>query len=239
MGIGTAIVVIIGLVLVLSILGIGEEFFRDIASSAQEQREQQNDQASPDLQTTGNFAKNTGTRVCNIRVDFVGLVSKVDAYGFNVLGDDIFIYMGDHGILAETLGQLTQDKSIIKYQWFCIGDPVALTWNLQKNSLSALAFFDTFDGEIVRMKFEAFSMDTGKNMFDKTGGIQFQAKQTLPFGNTGTTTLDVTIFLEDVTEDNYNLRFWSDTSRVGVGGPTKDLGHKFSYDLCKPELTSC
>ncbi len=241
MGIGTAIVVIIGLVLVLSILGIGADFFADIQASFKEKQEQQNDQAPAEIMNVGNFAKDTGTRVCNLRVDFVGLVSTTDAYGFNILGDDIFIYMGDPGIIAEVFGQLTQDKSIINYQWFCVGKPQTaslLFWNYQKN-IEPLSFLDTFDGEIVRMKFEAFSKETGKNMFDKTGKIQFQAKQILPFGDTGTTTLNISIFLEDVTEDNYNLRFWSDTSRIGLGGATKDLGHRFSYDLCKPSLTSC
>jgi len=233
----TAIIVIIGLILVLSILGIGADFFADLQKSVKEKQEEQNDQANPSIQEIGNFAKDTGTRVCNLRVDFIGIVSTADAYGFNIIGDDIFIYMGDHGSFVEFFGQLTQDKSIINYQWFCADDLASLSWNLQK--LQLLGFLDDFDGEIVRMKFEAFSKGTGKNMFDKLGKTQFQAKQILPFGDTGTTTLTVSIFLEGVTEDNYNLRFWSDTSRIGVGGPTKDLGHKFSYDLCKPELINC
>ncbi len=242
-GAGTAIVVIIGLVLVLSILGIGADFFADIQASLKEQQEQQNDQADAELMDVGNFAKDTGTRVCNLRVDFLGGITKTDIYGFNLFGDELFIFMGDHGGLAEFLsfGGLEHDKRIINYQWFCTGEPKTaslLFWNYQKN-IEPLSFLDRFDGEIIRIKFEAFSKDTGKNMFDKTGKIQFQARQTLPVDAEGVVALQVSIFLEGVTEDDYTVKFYSESARIGVGDSAKELGHKFSYDLCKPSLTSC
>jgi len=239
MALGIIIAVLMILVFSVVILGIGSDSIDKLFKTIAERQESQNDQAPAELQDVGNFAKDIGARVCNLRVDFIGIVSTADAYGFNILGDDIFIYMGDHGTLIEILSQLTQDKSIIKYRWFCQDEPSSLSWNFQKLSLSSLSFLDEFDGEVVRMKFEATSKDSGKNLFDTTGKVQFQAKQILPFGSTGTTNLDVTIFLEDVTEDDYDVRFWSDTSRVGVGGPTKDFGHKFSFDLCVPGKDRC
>lgn len=233
----TAIAVIIGAIVILSILGIGADFFEDIQASLIEQQEQQNDQVPENIQDTGNFAKDTGTRVCNLRVDFVGTVTKTDIYGFNIFGDDIFVYMGDHGILAEALSGLRQDKNIINYQWFCVGDPQTLSWNFQKLQLFSL--LDDLDGEIVRMKFEGFSKDTGKTLFDKTGNTVFQSKQILPTKQGGDVALNISIFLEDVTEDDYTIKFWSDDSFIGVNGASKEKGHKFSYDLCKPSLSNC
>jgi len=90
------------------------------------------------------------------------------------------------------------------------------------------------DGEVIRLFFQAESLNTGKLMIDKNAfGLDnkpFQAAVKLPFGSATPYNYIIKIRLQDVTEDSYELQFWSNN----LVQNNKNVGFVFTYDICSP-----
>ena len=240
-GIGTGILIVVGLIFFSFILGFGTEFWEGIALAIQEQQQKQYDQSSASVQDVGNFARDTNTRVCDVRIEFVGTMTdlnpaSIDAFNF---GEERFLWLGDVRSIFNIYAP--HDTDIIEYKWFCKGTATAMelfSFNLQKNFKDVPDFIlgtSKTDAEVVRMKFEGFSINTEKQLFDKTGKLQFQGSKMLPIGADFPIEFRVPIFLEDVTEDDYIIRWWNED--YSVNG--KDTGTRFNYKLCMPSKSSC
>ena len=67
------VAIIILLVVVIIGYSMFSDAFKDVAETLAEAQKNQNDQAKPTVQDVGNLAKDTGTRVCNLKVEFVFL----------------------------------------------------------------------------------------------------------------------------------------------------------------------
>lgn len=239
---------ILALVAVILIGGtyVGVSFsdlLQDAKAFVDEQAEKKNDASDPDVKDNGNFAEDTGTRVCDLEVTFVGFINNFDLYKWKIepdvlFGEGTFLFMGDHG--ADIFGIFpvaeNTNKNIIEYQWYCkgeIGTNASWLANVGVNNLVKGSIFDKTKGETIRIKFEAIT-DSGKKMFDKSGKVQFQNTQTLSTGKDYPIALTLSVYLEEVTEDDYEIRFWSDTSRIAVSSEPAELGAVFKYNLLKP-----
>lgn len=225
------VVIIIGFVVYG--LGIGKDFVTDIQASIRESQEKQKDAQDPSIYSTGNFAKDTGTRVCDLRIEFVGILNDINHYGDPInLADERFIEMGSH-IKFLTFDY---DDRVIVYQWFCRDQASPLSilgWELGKMSLLSFGL-DTSQGETIRFKFQGISQNTGKLLFDKNGkgtsSNPLQASTNLPFGSEFPVSFNVPIYLEGVTEDDYTIKYHNDD--YSVNG--KSIGYTFEYNLQKP-----
>lgn len=264
MGLSIIIGIIIILAFVVFILGIGTDFVDDVFKRIDESQEKQKDQADPSITDIGNFAKDIkGARVCDLRIRFVGIITGHDLYGLFDFSDQIFLWFGAHPLVTILTSFPDFNENIIEYQWFCQDQntqPLSLlSWNLGKNlafltpptsntltpnsilDLEQLVLFgQKSDGETVRIKFIGESKTTGKSLFTPTNSkVQFQGSQRLPIDGDFPQALEITIYLEDVTEDDYRIRFWSDTERIGISGASKALGERFMKDICVPGKSTC
>jgi len=230
----TAIAVIIGAVVILSMLGIGASFFEGIQASIQEQQDQQNDSADPDNARVANLAKDTGTRVCDLKLEFVGAITD------DLTSDDRKIFMGDGVSIFDTI---KRDNSVIRYQWSNCGELslasffATLSFNAEKLALNSI-FSNTSDGEVVRFKFCGNSIANGKSLYSPNAPspvCPFQDQITLSVGAKFPIAFRVPVFLEDVTEDSYYIEYWNDNFQVN----DQPVGKRFQYNLCKPGLDSC
>jgi len=124
---------VVQLIVILIILGLGfyiissgTDLFSDILTSAEDRIAKQNEIPDQDFQERVNFAKDTGTRVCDLRITFFATAHNFDPTSFSVfetfLGD-INIFHGDVrvGVLAVSLAGNTD---IFDYQWLCEGEVV-------------------------------------------------------------------------------------------------------------------
>lgn len=213
------------------------KLYDDFQASIQEAEEDKKDTGTADPDKVGNTV---GER-CNLRVTFVGAIDAINLYGVNPFDEGLYLYLGNHP-LPELLGAFPDfDDSIVKYQWFCqsVSPLSIIEYNLQKNSFQTLSVFDRTSGEEIRIKFEAFSKETGLNMIDKRNVIVFQNEQKLSFDEDYPVALNVEIFVEDVVNDDYDLEFWDEKDNVGVNGAPKTKGTRYHYDLCEAGKTSC
>lgn len=135
-GIIIAIILIAALILTFSVLGIGGAFWDSVITTAEEKLKRQNDDNTatndPDVSTTGTFAKDTGTRVCNLNIKFVGTVDG------NLLSDDINLFHGDYQYtvnsdvwvqlnseidqITGTTGNEFFNTNVVEYLWVCTDD---------------------------------------------------------------------------------------------------------------------
>ncbi len=198
-----------------------------------EQRERQNDQADPSIANSGNLAKDTGTRVCNLKINVVGSASGV------IFSDDLKLFVGDFGLFAN------HDKSIIRYQWYCTGLPSTASWFsfYGEKAISDLEQQNLLrsEGQTIRIKLDGESKTTGKLLVGKQSENsnvlinQFQDITEIPQGAEFPVGWNVRIFLYDVTEDDYNIEFWSEDFRIN----DQPVSTHIKYDLCRPSKTSC
>lgn len=242
MGTGTAIIVVVGLVVFAYMFGIGTDFINGIVEGIAEQQERQKDQSSGSVQETGNFAKDRGTRVCDLRIEFVGSMTDLNPASIDIInaGNERFLWLGDVRNIANIYAP--NNKNILEYKWLCTSSATTaelLQWNLENNLHEAsllILGIDKTDGEVVRIKFEGLSKETDKFLFDKTGKTQFQSSVTLPIGSDFPYEFRTKYaLLKGVTEDDYNLRWWSEDYKVN----NEAVGHKFTYNLCMPSKKTC
>ena len=135
----------------------------------------------------------------------------------------------------------------------------SIFWNLRENALELFGGTGTFtpqkldlgnvingiaeltnldqpetSGEVVRYFFQAESLNTGKLMIDKNGfGLDnkpFQSNEKLPNGADFPYDYIINIRLQDVTEDDYLLKFWSNDYEMNA----QNAGFRFEYYLCSP-----
>ena len=228
--------IIIVIVFVVYGLGIGTEAVDDILAQIREQAERQNDQADPDLEKTGNFATD-GKKICDLELQFAGQMHDLDPFGFDPINieDDRFLVMGEH------FGVSGSFSPEVQHRWFCPQgqSPFSLfAWELGKTGATKLSFgIDESAGEIVRMKYRADSVTTGKRMFDCSLSTscftqtQWQASTNVGFGgNFPVEWRIINVYLEEVTGDEYELRYWSDNYQING----KKVGHIFSYHIPSP-----
>ncbi len=239
--------------IILGIIGIVvysmfTETIDDIFEKIKKEQQEQDDQVKPTQTDTGNTVDKTNTgRECNVRIDMVG-----SAYG-RLLDNKVDLY---HGTYLETanLGVLTgfHDNGVINYQWFCTGDGInsaswfdmqTFAWDDKLNSLSLQLnnVFESGDNVDLRFFVEGTSKTNGLELFAKQSptatvtkklfsdnieiaeGTQFPYEYTVP------------VFLYDVPEDDYSLKFWNDDFKVN----DRNAGHKFSYSMCEAGKSTC
>lgn len=244
MGFTTALIAVAVIVIGASIAGISlSDLVEDAQAFVQEQEEKRNDSTNPDLDKVGNFAKDTGTRVCDLEVNFVGVIGGHDFYksaidGENLTTEDTFLYLGDHGKDIFGIIEIIENpnENIIDYQWHCKGEAgTNMSWltNVGMDNLVQNSVFSKTNGETIRIKFQGVA-DNGKLLFDDAGKTTFQNVQVLGINQEYPIALNLQVYLEKVTEDDYEIQFWSDTSQMGVGSEPRDKGAKFTYQLSKP-----
>lgn len=246
MSVSSVLVVVAVILIGGTIAGVSfSDMLDDARAYVTEQQEKKNDSANPDVSKTGNFAVDTGTRICDLEINFVGVIAGHDFYksavdGENLTTEDTFLYLGNHGKDIFGIVELVKipNTNIIDYQWHCKGVPLTnASWlanvgvdNIVKNSV-----FSKTNGETIRMKFKGVA-DNGKLLFDDRGLTQFSNVQVLGFNQEYPVALNLQVYLSKVTEDNYKIHFWSDTSQMGVGtgSQPKDKGTVFTYQVLKP-----
>lgn len=136
-------------------------------------------------------------------------------------------------------------------------DPTAFDifrWNLAKNTLDAveqLSLLSTFaiggfgtdesDNENVAVNFFGKSKSTGKLLYSPDDSFKgdedspFTKSKTIGIGAQFPVDYRVTVYLTDVTEDNYTIEHWYDTWRTN----NENVGHIFKKNICKPGLSVC
>lgn len=243
MGIITSVVAI-GFLLIVGIIAYSMfgDAFDNFITALDERVAEQKDQADPSVQDVGNFADDTGTRVCNLKVEFVGSAEGIP------LSDDIRIFQGS-GFIG--IFPPTHDTSIIKYRWFCSDAGVNQASFLDMFSFVAQDKLSNLGEELnlsatktqieVRFHFTATSLTNGNRMIASQTSdgnvnlLQFSDKQILGANLSFPITVNVPVFLYKVTEDDYNIQFWNEEFKIN----DKPVGHRFSYNLCVPDKTSC
>jgi hypothetical protein len=271
---------ILGLILVIIILssvGIGGEIFDDIAADVREDKAKQKDVIDPAIINIGNFASDTGTRICDLELTFYGTVTPynpITLENIPLRNDEDALWLW-HGDVQNTLdvfallfgNTIADDTRIVTYEWFCSNVNVSAAsvfWNLRQNTLelfgnagnsqvnpSTLSLISNIQegvetilgpsefaetgGETIRLFFQAESLNNnGKLMIDKFGfgpdNKPFQASQTLPVSSPFPYNYVISLRLQDVTEDDYLLSFWSDDYEQN----NKQTGFRFTYFICSP-----
>ncbi len=256
MAIVLAIILVASIILILSIMGIGGSFFDKLNASIEDRIRVQNAQADPDIKNTGNFAIDTGTRVCDLRLDFVGSVSANSL----VVTGGISLWQGSFAFDFIT-GDL-HNINVVEYKWLCpqIGLTQTNWFELMENSwlsyvgnppiqtFASLEQQNILDGLIdddirIWWFFEGTSNNNGKNLIarseDKLSSPlhdgAFSNFQVIRAGTISPSEFKVTVWLYDLTEDDYSIEFWNPDFPVN----NKRVNHHFFIDICKPgtELT--
>jgi hypothetical protein len=250
--------IIVGIiaVLVLTTMGIGTEFLKDAGKFVKDKVDTGNEQDDPSLDKVGNTVDKTGTRLCDLEINFLGAVSG------DALSDSINLWHGNH--LADNHPLVSSgflDPRVIEYKWKCPEldtQPANLSWieSLQFDLMSVVPNADisdnVFEGE--QLIFEsAYTVQSPKKVrFHITGesitndydfvGIQrnslvteqsngpFSKSQSLSAGTTLPAAYDIRLYIDDVVEDDYIMEFWNEEWRVN----DKNTGTHFDYTICKP-----
>lgn len=224
--------------------------FTDIQRQLDERVELQNEQVNPNVRQIGNLAKDTGTRVCNLKVTFVG-----SAQG-NLFNNDLDLFHGKFvGLFSDvdiSLSGITprHDDSIAIYKWFC-QDPGPeqasfldiLSFHSDANLLNLASndIFQTQQAIQLRMHFDGTSLTNGKRLVgsQEPDGIvnllEFSGSQRIALNTPLPLAYSIPVFLYDVTEDNYDIEFFSKQYKMN----DKPVLSKFIYTICKPGLSSC
>jgi hypothetical protein len=121
-------------------------------------------------------------------------------------------------------------------------------WNLEKNTregidqLALLGFQDRTDRETITVNFFGKSLTGGKDLVSPsqankgTNANPFTKQTQLPRDVEFPVDYQITVFLKDVTEDNYLITFWDEDYEQNG----KPVGHRFTVkDICKPGLETC
>jgi len=121
------IVILIILGLGIYIISSGTDFFSDILTSAEDRIAKQNETPDPDFLERVNLAKDTGTRVCDLRITFFATAYSFDPTTpdpLEGLFGDINIFHGEITGAGFFGGSLAGNTNIFDYQWLCEGKVV-------------------------------------------------------------------------------------------------------------------
>lgn len=146
------IVVLIIIVLGLYIVGVGSDFFSDISASFNEKVKKQAEVFGESTTVEAvfekaNLAEDTGTRICDLEIIFVGDVTDFET-GVNLqggiesfIGFDRFIFFGQPTDFASALLSpgVPADKDIFEYTWLCDTAPAVAEVS---TSISAMVVTD-------------------------------------------------------------------------------------------------
>lgn len=247
--IALAFLIIVGVV-VFSLFGSA---FEDIQKNVDESIKAQSDQSPATVKSVGNLAEDTGTRVCNLKVEFVGMAKG------NLLDSDIRTYSGN--FLKQSFFTINNafdpeafNTNVLEYQWYCTDPGPAqasfldlLSFHAEANAnslggkLATGNIFETDEDVNLRYFFTGDSLNTGKKLVaSKTEGgvvdqLEFSDKVEIPQGTKFPLAYGVPVYLYDVTEDDYQIDFWVDRFPHN----DKPVGFKFQHDICKPGTSSC
>jgi hypothetical protein len=239
-------------VLVVAVIGASylgfsvTDFFNDVKKTVDEQTKIANTQGDPDVTTTGNFVEDTGTRSCNLKVEFVGTITG------DLLTDSPNVFNGKYlqdGILeipnVGRINKITHDDSVINYQWYCQGeasllDMLAFSFADNARNLEMQNLFQIDNNQKLRFYFSGESETnqgkklTGclkdencadsKKINEFIGSIDISAGTQLPSG------FNVPVYLYDVAEDDYKIAYKSDNLKIN----DRPVNTVFYYDLMKP-----
>lgn len=227
--------------------------FDDLQKQVDERVAIQNDQSGADVQSVGNLAIDTGTRVCNLKVEFVGMAKG------NLLDSDIRTYSGN--FLKSSFFTINNafdpdafNTNVLEYQWYCTDpgpeqasllDLLSFHAEANANSLGGkLATGNIFETDTelnLRFLFTGDSINTGKKLVaSKTPNgvvdqLEFSDKVVIPNGTPFPLAYGVPVYLYDVTEDDYRIKFWNQDFTHN----DKPVGFKFDHKICKPGTSSC
>lgn len=222
------------------------EEFEKIQLQAQERLEKQKDVPDTHDEDDANFAEHDGD-VCDLRITFRGFINDENLvdFGQSDFNDEKFVYMNDGSTFWQALaGIQTNNEPAISYKWFCdFGDPLAtFAWDAKTgNDLSPLDFAvgdEITSGETIRFKWFMESKLDGDRGFDFDGlGLNdpFQGSTTLPSGKPFPFDFQVSVKIEGITSDSYDMSYWSDENKIN----NENLGHRFHYDLCRDGISDC
>lgn len=227
--------------------------FDEFNAAVDEKVKAQSDQSGADVKTLGNLAEDTGTRVCNLKVEFVGMAKG------NLLDSDLRTYSGN--FLKQSFFTINNafdpdafNTNVLEYQWYCTDpgpeqasllDLLSFHGEANANSLGGkLAtgnIFETDKDIKLRYFFTGDSINNGKKLAaakDPNGIVnQLEFSDSVDIG-TGTKfplAYGVPVYLYDVTEDDYEVDFWVDKFPHN----DKPIGFKFQHNICKPGTSSC
>ncbi len=263
MGIITGVVAL-GFLLLMGVVvySLFSETIDTIISKINEEQEKQNVQAPPDERENGNLASNTGTRVCDLDIKIVGVVydSLPLGIGDPFTGQELGLWVGDVTGKADTSFFFEDyNKNVIEYQWICAStDTLPSTASLldmlsfyNKGTLEQLSLFQSSTVEVdktILLYLEAESMNSKrgegvmyayesssdrnnledrKNVFSGYADVYQDTKLPQLF--------EINMRLYDVTEDDYDVKFWSKDMKLNEKIPNV----KYKYNLCSPSKSSC
>lgn len=115
------------------VFGVGTDFLDDIVSSFDERLAKQNEVPSVKLTESGNFAKDTNTRVCDLTITFYGTMTDYNPFSLDPieilnLKEQRWIWHGDIKRpiqlgFAEIPGSepIAIDQRVFDYKWGCLG----------------------------------------------------------------------------------------------------------------------
>ena len=242
--------------MVAYIFGVGTDALDDVFASLDDRKAMQEESPDPEFEERGNFATNTGTRVCDLRITFFATAHSFDPTTpdpLEGLFGNLNIFHGGITAFGDPFFRpLAGNQNIFDYQWFCQGPTTTplelLSWNLQKNTiggleqLSLLALGQVTDRERIEVNFFGTAIGTGKELVSPSqpskgsNSNPFTKAINLPRGVEFPVDYSIQVYLENVTEDNYIITFWDNQWEQNGESP----GHRFSpKDVCKPGLTSC
>lgn len=237
MNIYALIIVIVVAVIGASFLGFSvTDFLDDVKKTVDEQTKIANTQGDPDVTTTGNFVEDTGTRSCNLKVEFVGTITG------DLLTDNPNVFNGKY--LQDGFSLPDHDDSVINYQWYCQGeasllDMIAFSFADNARNLELQNVFNIENEQQLRFYFSGESKNTGnklvacqedENCADSEKRNEFIGSVTINAGTTLPSGFNVPIYLYDVTEDDYNISYKSDNLNIN----DRPVNTIFYYDLMKP-----
>ena len=212
------------------------DFFNDVKKTVDEQTKIANTQGDPDVTTTGNFVEDTGTRTCNLKVEFVGTITG------NLLSDNPSVFNGKY--LQDGISLPTHDDSVINYQWYCQGeasllDMIAFSLADNASKLQLQNVFEIENEQQLRFYLSGESKHTGKklvackddeNCTDSEKRNEFIGDSLISAGTQLPSGFNVPVYLYDVTEDDYRITYKSDNLKIN----DRPVNTVFYYDLMKP-----
>jgi hypothetical protein len=243
-GILTAIVVIVGIIIILSIVGIGSSFFASIQNAIDHNAVIAGSSSNTgSIAETGNTSDKTGKRNCNLKLEIVGSVTGQS------FSDDVQIWTGEQSFLG--IIKQKHDPSVIKYQWYCASPSIAswldnFMFNAEDNAHKFVEnnLLGTSANVDIAMFVSGDSKTTGLQLVGtqlasqdvKTQGkFVFYGHQSIQEGISYPIELNVPIYIYNVAEDDYVIKFWNEKFQVN----DRNINYKFNYNLCMSGKTSC
>lgn len=237
MNIYALIIVLVVAVIGASYLGFSvTDFADDIKNKVDEQTKKANDQSDPDVETVGNFVEDTGTRSCNLKVEFVGTIAG------DLLTDSPNVFNGKY--LQDGFSLPDHDDSVINYQWYCKGeasllDMLAFSFADNASKLQLQNVFEIENEQSLRFYFSGESKNTGnklvacqddENCANSEKLTTFSDEVMISAGTQLPSGFNVPVYLYNVAEDDYKISYKSDNLNIN----DRPVNTVFYYDLMKP-----